>query len=158
MFILYRNSGNFRVKRLSPIKFLCQKIFVPATPYHSNMHTFYTAMKNFVHNRAYENFLTTKISRTTVYTYIPVTATHHCSVYAHHMQSEVKRQEREHSPVSIVLSILSSIPSKLAITVTVRKLHLVQLQGIIVCGREWVKVVGRKRGGLARYTRYHYTM
>ena len=151
MFLFYRNSGNFRVKRFSPIKFLCQKIFILATPYHSNMHTFYTAMKNFVHlifvhNRAYEKFLTTKISRTTVYTYIPVTATRHCSVYAHHMQSEVKRQEREHSPVSIVLSILSSIPSKLAITVTVRKLHLVQLQGIIVCGREWVKVVGRKRG------------
>ena len=56
-------SKNFR-----PLNF---RIFVPATPYRSNMHTFYTAMKNFVHlifvlNCAYENFLTTKISRTTV--------------------------------------------------------------------------------------------
>ena len=53
----YRNSGNFRVK-----------IFLLlATPYRSNMHTLYTAIKNFVHNRAYEIFLTTKISRTTVH-------------------------------------------------------------------------------------------
>ena len=53
---MYRNSGNFRVK-----KFSYQNIFVPATPYRSNMHTLYTAMKNFVHlifvhNCAYENF------------------------------------------------------------------------------------------------------
>ena len=57
--------------KFSPIKFSYQKIFVPATPYRSNMHTLYIAMKNFVylifvHNRAYEKFLTTKISRTTV--------------------------------------------------------------------------------------------
>ena len=42
------------------------------------MHTLYTAMKNFVHlifvhKRAYENFLMTKISRTTVYIYLRVT-------------------------------------------------------------------------------------
>ena len=42
-------------------------IFVPATLYHSNIHTLSTAMKNFIHNCAYETFLTTKISRTTVY-------------------------------------------------------------------------------------------
>ena len=33
----YRNSGNFRVKTFLPIKFSCQNIFVPATPYRSNM-------------------------------------------------------------------------------------------------------------------------
>ena len=34
--------------------FLCQKIFVPANPYRSNMHhTLYTAMKNFVHLISY---------------------------------------------------------------------------------------------------------
>ena len=65
-------TGNFHIKKLSPIKCSCQKICVPATPNRSNMHTLYTAMKNFVylifvHNRAYEYFLTTKISRTTVY-------------------------------------------------------------------------------------------
>ena len=65
--LMYSNSGNFRVKKFSPIKFSYQKIFVPATPYRSNMHTLYTAMKNFVHKRAYENILMTKISRTTVY-------------------------------------------------------------------------------------------
>ena len=72
LFSIYRNSGNFRVKKFSSIKFPYQNIFVPATPYRSNMLTLYTAMKNFVHlifvhNCAYEIFLTTKISRTTVY-------------------------------------------------------------------------------------------
>ena len=70
--MVYRNSGNFRVKKFSSIKFSFKNIFVPATPYRSNIHT---AMKNFVHlifvhNCAYENFLTTKISRTTVYNII----------------------------------------------------------------------------------------
>ena len=41
-------------KKLSHIKkFSCQKMFVPATPYRSNMQTLYTAMKNFVHLFSY---------------------------------------------------------------------------------------------------------
>ena len=43
---IYRNSGNFRVKTFSSIKFSYQNIFVRVTPYCSNMHTLYTAMKN----------------------------------------------------------------------------------------------------------------
>ena len=56
------------MSKLSPNKFSYQKIFVTATPCRCNMHTLYTCtvMKNsvhliFVHNRAYETFLTTKI-------------------------------------------------------------------------------------------------
>ena len=60
---------NFVSKNFRPLNFHVKKFsYRRPTSYCSNMHTLYTAMKKivhliFVHNRAYEKFLTTKISQ-----------------------------------------------------------------------------------------------
>ena len=67
--LIYRRSGNFRIKKLSYNKYSCKKFFVGTTPYRISVSSACMLIfirLIFVAAIDYENIFTTKISRFTV--------------------------------------------------------------------------------------------